>query len=146
MKTLLSLLILVLASLGPLLPSSAQDPATVARTILEQSAVKGGFVVHVGAGDGRLTAALRGSESYLVQGVVRHAGRVKASREAVHAAGSYGLVSVDAWNGTNLPYVEGTVNLLVIDEGESVTDPEHDRLMAKAEAEGIGPNWIDSGA
>ena len=129
MKTLLSLLILGLASFGPLLPSSAQDPATLARTILEQSAVKGGFVVHVGAGDGRLTAALRGSESYLVQGVVRDAGRVKASREAVHAAGSYGLVSVDAWNGTNLPYVEGTVNLLVIDEGESVPEAEIERVL-----------------
>ena len=38
------------------------------------------------------------------------------------------------------------IPVMLIDEGEAVSDDEHDRLMAKAEAEGIGPNWDDSNA
>lgn len=129
MKTNPLLTLLGFLVFGSVLPSPAQDAATNARAVLDQSGVKGGFVVHVGAGDGALTAALRGSESYLVQGLARDPGQVKAAREAVHAAGKYGLVSVDAWNGTNLPYVEGTVNLLVIDEGESVSETEIERVL-----------------
>ena len=33
------------------------------------------------------------------------------------------------------------IPVLLVDEAESVLDAEHERLMAKAEAEGIGPNW-----
>ena len=38
------------------------------------------------------------------------------------------------------------IPVMLIDEGESVDDAEHDRLMAKAEAAGIGPNWDEPGA
>ena len=33
------------------------------------------------------------------------------------------------------------IPVLLIDEAESVTKKEHDRLMAKAEADGVGPNF-----
>ena len=33
------------------------------------------------------------------------------------------------------------IPVMLIDEAESVTDAEHERLMAKADAAGIGPNW-----
>ncbi|MBL9153316.1 MAG: PQQ-binding-like beta-propeller repeat protein [Verrucomicrobiales bacterium] len=118
---------LLAASLALTCPG--QDAAPDARTVLDQSGVKGGFVVHVGARDGRFTAALRGSESYLVHGLVREAGQVKVAREAIAAAGGYGPVSADAWDGAHLPYVEGTVNLLVIDQGESVPDAEIERVL-----------------
>jgi uncharacterized protein YbaR (Trm112 family) len=36
------------------------------------------------------------------------------------------------------------IPVMLIDEGESVSDAEHERLMAKAETDGIGPNWDDS--
>jgi hypothetical protein len=108
---------LTVCFLAMVLPCPAQDAATNARAVLDQSGVKGGFVVHVGPGDGPFTAALRGSDGTLVHGLVRDAAAVKAVRESVHESGNYGLVSVDTWNGTHLPYVEGTVNLLVIDEG-----------------------------
>jgi uncharacterized protein YbaR (Trm112 family) len=38
------------------------------------------------------------------------------------------------------PIREG-IPVLLIDEAESVTRKEHDRLMAKAEADGVGPNF-----
>ena len=30
---------------------------------------------------------------------------------------------------------------MLVDEAEAVTDPEHDRLMAQARADGIGPTF-----
>jgi uncharacterized protein YbaR (Trm112 family) len=33
------------------------------------------------------------------------------------------------------------IPVLLIDEAETVTKKEHDRLMAKAEADGVGPNF-----
>ena len=84
------------------------DAESDARSILAQSGVKGGFVVHVGSGDGSLTAALKANESYQVHGLDADAEKVAAAREAILKAGGYGPVSVDAWNGKDLPYIEGT--------------------------------------
>lgn len=36
------------------------------------------------------------------------------------------------------------IPVFLIDEATSVDDVEHDRLLAKAEAEGIEPNFVDS--
>ncbi len=38
------------------------------------------------------------------------------------------------------------IPVMLIDEAEEVDAAEHDRLMGKAEAEGIGPNWVESDA
>ena len=33
------------------------------------------------------------------------------------------------------------IPIMLVDEAEAVTDPEHDRLMARAEADGIRPTF-----
>jgi hypothetical protein len=40
-----------------------------AKQILYATGVKGGLIVHVGCGDGKLTAALRASDGYLIHGL-----------------------------------------------------------------------------
>ncbi|MHC4170593.1 MAG: hypothetical protein ACYSWQ_26950, partial [Planctomycetota bacterium] len=47
--------------------------AQQARQILDDTAVKGGLIVHVGCGDGKLTAALRANDRYVVHGLDRKA-------------------------------------------------------------------------
>lgn len=37
--------------------------------------------------------------------------------------------------------VRDGIPVMLIDEAESVSDPEHDRLLAKAEADGIEPTF-----
>jgi len=37
--------------------------------------------------------------------------------------------------------VRDDIPIMLIDEAETVSDAEHDRLMAKAEAEGIAPTF-----
>ncbi len=43
--------------------------ADTAEAIFEATGVKGGFAIHVGSGDGKLTAGLRANDSYQVQGL-----------------------------------------------------------------------------
>jgi uncharacterized protein YbaR (Trm112 family) len=38
------------------------------------------------------------------------------------------------------------IPVMLIDEGETVDEAEHGRLMAKAETDGVGPNWDDASA
>ena len=43
--------------------------------------------------------------------------------------------------------IRDDIPIMLIDEAETVDDAEHDRLMAKAAAENIEPNWSeDDGA
>ncbi len=40
--------------------------------------------------------------------------------------------------------VRDDIPVMLIDESETVDDAEHERLMAKAEAEGIEPAWTEA--
>jgi len=97
-------------------PPLIDDPAEQARAILDASGVKGGLVVHVGCGDGRLTACLLRSNSFLVHGLDRDQADVDRARRHIRSLGLYGRVSVDRWDGRHLPYVDNLVNLLVVEE------------------------------
>jgi outer membrane protein assembly factor BamB len=91
----------------------------VARRLLEASGVKGGLIVHLGCGDGKLTAALRAGDRCLVHGVDANPANVDAAREHVDARGLYGPVSVASLRESALPYADNLVNLLVVSGDES---------------------------
>ena len=82
----------------------------LARKILSETGTKGGLVVHLGCGDGRLTAALGTGESYLIHGLDVHADDVAAARKQIKSQGLYGRVSVSRLTGDRLPYVDNSVN------------------------------------
>jgi len=105
--------------------------AADAKKILATSGVKGGLVVHVGCGDGRLTAALRASDSYVVQGLDTNEENVAKAREYLLSLGCYGNVSIQRFDGRRLPYAENLVNLIVV-SGFScqVSDEEMKRVLA----------------
>lgn len=104
--------------------------ADLARDILDATGVKGGLVVHVGCGRGRLTAALRANDSYLVHGLEANGGQVTRARKHIRDLGLCGKVSVAQWGGNALPYTDGVVNLLVVDAGSSVPQREIMRVLA----------------
>ncbi|NQU21068.1 MAG: class I SAM-dependent methyltransferase, partial [Candidatus Nealsonbacteria bacterium] len=84
--------------------------ADTADDILQATGVQGGLVVHVGCGDGRLTAALGARDSYLVHGLDRDAENVRNAREHVRSLGIYGTkVAIDRFDGRRLPYAENLV-------------------------------------
>ncbi|MBC8874554.1 MAG: PQQ-binding-like beta-propeller repeat protein [Planctomycetes bacterium] len=103
----------------------------LAQEILERSGIKGGLVVHVGCGDGKLTAALRAGDSYLVHGLDADAENVRTAREHIRSLGLYGKVSVDLLRDGRLPYIDNVVNLIVIrDAGHGIQDEEILRVLA----------------
>jgi outer membrane protein assembly factor BamB len=101
-----------------------------AKQILAAAGVQGGLVVHLGCGDGKLTAALRAGEGYLVQGLDVDANNVETARKNLQSMGLYGDVSVDRWDGRQLPYVDNSVNLIVAEDGGQATDAEILRVLA----------------
>jgi len=99
-----------------LLSPAEPDEKTSAQQILRDTGVQGGLIVHLGCGDGRLTAALRANESFLVHGLDADARNVEKARRHVQALGLYGKVSVERWDGKRLPYIDNFVNLLVAEK------------------------------
>ena len=107
-------------------PLGAQAPAQLAprdaaAAILRETGVRGGFVVHLGCGDARLTAALRAGEAYQVHGLARDAAQLAAARQRLHKEGVYGNVSLDLLAGDRLPYIDNFVNLVVAEDPGKVT-------------------------
>jgi len=116
---------------GP--PAAGADEASAeaeARRILQDAGVRGGLVVHVGCGDGRLTAALHASDAFLVHGLARDAADVEKAREHIRARGLYGPVSVDRFDGRRLPYADNLVTLLVAEDLNGVTMAEAMRVLS----------------
>ena len=87
-----------------------------AKTILDTAGVRGGLIVHLGCGDGKLTASLWTGDSYIVHGLDADAANVAKARATARKAGLYGKVSVVQWSGASLPYADNLVNLLVSDD------------------------------
>ena len=104
--------------------------AADAEGILAAAGVKGGLIVHVGCGDGKLTAALRAGEQYLVHGLDADAANVARARKHIRSLKLCGKVSVEAFSGEHLPYADNLVNLLVSDDLGKVTLAEVMRVLA----------------
>ena len=119
----------LVACWGAWVPHASAGPPA-AGDILDATGVRGGLVVHLGCSDGKLTAALRANDSYLVHGLEADAGRVRQARQHVRSLGLYGKVSVEQWSGNRLPYAGNLVNLLVAEDLGGVDMGEVMRVLA----------------
>lgn len=113
----------MMLSRAPVLAESAAE-------LLELAGTKGGLVVHLGCGDGKLTAGLRDGEQYFVHGLDTDAADVAAARSRIMAQGIYGPVCADQWDGRNLPYVDNLVNLVIVEDPSGVSQDELLRVLA----------------
>ncbi len=115
------------------LPADAMEvttPRQQADRIYAETGVTGGVVVDLGCGDGKLTAALHASDSYLVQGLDVSPENVHNARATVNQAGLYGKVSVSLLAGARLPYVDNLVNLIVVQQLGKVPQSELLRVLS----------------
>ena len=127
------ILIVLFLIISALCPTQAADSEQVyrdrAEEILQATGVRGGLIAHIGCGDGKLTAALCAEEGLLVHGLDTDAGNVRKARENLASLGRYGSVSVSRFAGTELPYVDGLVNLAVGDHLGDVSMREVMRVL-----------------
>ncbi|MBN2451967.1 MAG: PQQ-binding-like beta-propeller repeat protein, partial [Lentisphaeria bacterium] len=94
------------------------------------AAATGGLIVQVGCGDARLAEEPPAGESLLACLLDTDPTRVAAVRDAVAARGRTGPVTVDRFDGANLPFVDGLVDLLVVHEPFALTHGECVRVLA----------------
>ena len=113
-----------------------QSPTAQAKQILDATGVKGGLVVHVGCGDGKLIAALGANDSYLVQGLDADPANVAKAREHIQRARLYGNVTADRLTGKRLPYIDNLVNLIVAE------DPAGSGIAMKEVMRVLCPNGV----
>ncbi|MHC4680608.1 MAG: class I SAM-dependent methyltransferase, partial [Planctomycetota bacterium] len=109
-----------------------------ARQILDASGIQGGLIVHIGCGDGKLTAALRANESYLVHGLDADGVDVAKARVYIRSKNLYGPVSAAKYNGKTLPYGDNIVNLIVADTLGNVSTEEAMRVLTPLGAVVVG--------
>ena len=102
----------------------------LARQLLTESGVRGGFVVHLGCGDGQLTAALGADPKYTVHGLALNEADVVVARQQVAQSVDYGRVSVELLPGETLPYADNLINLVVVQSRGSVPLDEVLRVLA----------------
>ncbi len=104
------------------------------------SKAQGGVIVHLGCGDGSLTAALRTNDRFLVHGLDTNPADVQRAREAILRAGDYGNVSVAVYDGRHLPYCDNMVNLLVASRLDQVDMSEVMRVLVPGGAAYVDKN------
>jgi len=110
--------------------ASVRAEQKLAGQILEATEVKGGLVIHLGCGDGALTAALRANDRYLVHGLDTDAKNVAAARAHIQSLGLYGKVTADRFSGDRLPLIENLANLVVAEHLGEVAMDEVVRVLA----------------
>jgi outer membrane protein assembly factor BamB len=107
----------------------APSVAGAAEDILHTSGVRGGLVVCVGCDNPESLVALRRDNAYLVQGLDKDPAAVASARQWIHSRRLYGPVSVDSFNGKDLPYVANVVNLVVVSDAFDVENDEILRVL-----------------
>jgi len=121
--------IAILACIAPS-ASAAQTPDAEARAVIEATGFTGGLVVHVGCGDGKLTAALGAGDNVLVHGLDAGGANVSAARKLIASKGLYGKVSIERIESGSLPHANNTVNLLVSEDLGEIPMKEVMRALA----------------
>ena len=106
-----------------------QSYAQQARHILDATNVKGGLIVHLDCGDGRLTAALCANERHLVYGLGVNMADVSKARQTAARAGLSERVWVDCLENDRLPFAESMVNLLVSENLNGIPMEEVMRVL-----------------
>ncbi len=123
-------------------PQSAQaqntDAAAVAAEILQQAEIKGGFIIQLGATDGKLTKALGASGNYSIHGLVKDEVQLNKTRQYLLKQENYGTTSVELLKDPkHLPYINNLANLVI-----SESDPKNMGISMKEIMRILRPNGV----
>ncbi|MFZ5833199.1 MAG: PQQ-binding-like beta-propeller repeat protein, partial [Planctomycetota bacterium] len=124
------LLVLSIVHMEGAAVAAEPDPQALARSVLDEAGVRGGLVVHVGCGDGRLTAAWGSVDGVLAQGFDTDGAAVDSARSHVQSLGRYGRVAIDSFDGKHLPLIDSLANLVVVSGvGCQIATDEIERVL-----------------
>lgn len=89
----------------------------------------GGVLVLLGCEDSELIEAAAKCERLVVQCLDTDPARVAAARQQIESTGSYGQISADLLTGDHLPYIDGTINRIVVTDQGKITSEEISRVL-----------------
>ncbi|NQT85170.1 PQQ-binding-like beta-propeller repeat protein, partial [bacterium] len=121
------LLVLLLAAAGGVSGEAVAADGLV--EAVKSTGFSGGLVVHLGCRTGEVTMALRLSDAFIVHGLYTNAENIRKARIAIGKAGCYGPTAVDTWSGSQLPYIDNCVNVLVVAPGTEAPQAECMRVL-----------------
>lgn len=98
-------------------------------SLVEQFKFSGGVVVVLDFDDGDFLADLATDRPFVIHALMRDEAQVAAARQVIRNAGVYGQVSCDLYNGRDLPYVDGLVNLVLRQKACEVPEVELMRVL-----------------
>lgn len=90
--------------------------ADTAKQIVESSGIKTGYCVHLGCGDGKLSAELARDGAMIVHGLTTDPAKVAPARKHIESQGLYGQATIDLLELPRLPYAENLIDLVVIED------------------------------
>lgn len=111
-----SAIAIILLALWACAVQAAEDPKTVAGRVLGLPEARQGLVVHLGCGDGGLTAELANGGKNVVLGLSSDAAQVQEARRSIQAKGIYGAVSVDCHPSATIPLADSLASIVVADD------------------------------
>ena len=98
----------------------ALSPAPDTDSIVEAATAKPAVGVHIGCGDGTLTAKLAANGNLLVHGLEPDGKNVAAARKLLLERGLYGQATVEPWTSATLPHLEPGLRKPVIRQVDPV--------------------------
>jgi len=105
----------------------AEDTAL---SMLQDAEITGGIVVTVDLTDSDFLSRFAVNDRFTVQGLSSNAKEIARVREQIQAQNKYGQVSFNHYNGTELPYIDNLVNLLLCPRTTKVSHQELLRVVA----------------
>jgi outer membrane protein assembly factor BamB len=114
-KLIINVLVTAFLLFGISTPLFSDSSEQEAKVILKTAGIKPGpgLCVHLGCGNGKLTAALAEAGGFLVHGLDPDKTAVAAARKYIESKGLTTKVSIESGSMKKLPYAENLVNLLV---------------------------------
>jgi len=128
----IALRLVLFAAPAPCLGGEADDAQALAAEILRSAGVAGGLCVHLGCGDGAVTAEIAATGKFLVHALDPAPKAVATAQKRLRERGLYGLAWAEARPLNPLPYAENLVSLIVMDampEGEGTPLKEILRVL-----------------
>ena len=116
-----------------LVTASASTVALVAGGAVSESPIfteKGALVVVLGCNDPDQLVSLHADGSFLVQGLDTDPAKIEKARRSIEAAGVHGPVSAKLYDGSNLPYMDNLVNVVVVETALADVGGEILRVLA----------------
>jgi hypothetical protein len=101
-----------------------------ADVIQNATRLNGGIVIVLDSTDADFLTALAARPSIQIQALHQDEATVESLRQSIHPTGKYGQISINPYNGKDLPYVDSLVNMVICDQSAKVSRQELMRVIA----------------